>query len=168
MDLNGVLVDFLSLFVILLYIEMYGFPLTTFILIWFIGDVPGFIQGFHLFGKIGGYTGQSLVLIGGLLVLAGWCDVYNGPPDTLQTKGLYSYVRHPQYMGILLVTFGLLIHWVTIILSVLFPILIFLYYHLAKTEENYLKEKLGEQFIQYKNTVPMFIPRFRRRNPSEQ
>jgi len=147
---------------------MYGFPLTTFILIWLIGDVPGFIQGFHLFGKIGGYVGQSFVLIGGLLVLAGWYDVFYGSPDTLQTKGLYSYVRHPQYLGIILATFGLLIHWVTIILSILFPILIYLYYHLAKTEENYLEEKFGEQFIQYKKAVPMFIPRFRRRNPSNQ
>lgn len=153
---------FLSSFIVLLYLEMYGFPLTTYILIWLLGGVPQFIGGFHLFGKFGGYVGEVLVLVGGALVIAGWYEVFYGPPDTLLTDGLYRYVRHPQYLGILLVTFGLLIHWITIILSILFPILVYLYYHLAKKEEAFLKEKFGDQFIRYQNSVPMFIPRFKR------
>lgn len=155
---------FLSSFIILLYIEMYGFPLTTYVLIWLLGGVPQFIGGFHLFGKFGAYVGETFILTGGALVLAGWYDVFYGPPDTLLTDGIYGYVRHPQYLGILLATFGLLIHWITIILSILFPILVYLYYHLAKKEEKFLKEKFGDQFIRYKETVPMFIPRFRKYN----
>lgn len=153
---------FLSSFIVLLYLEMYGFPLTTFFLIWLLGGVPQFIGGFHLFGNFGEYIGETLVLVGGALILSGWYEVFYGPRDTLLTDGLYRYVRHPQYVGILLVTFGLLIHWITIILVILFPILVYLYYHLAKKEEAFLKEKFGDQFIRYKNTVPMFIPRFRR------
>ncbi|MFQ6126169.1 MAG: methyltransferase family protein [Candidatus Heimdallarchaeota archaeon] len=153
---------FLSSFIILLYIEMYGFPLTTYVLIWLLGGVPQFIGGFHLFGKFGALVGEIFILVGGTLILAGWYEVFYGAPNTLLTDGLYGHVRHPQYLGILLATFGLLIHWITIILSILFPILVYLYYHLAKNEEAFLEEKFKNQFIRYKKTVPMFIPRLRK------
>ncbi len=154
---------FLSSFVVLLYIEMYGFPLTSFFFIWLLGDVPGFIQGYHLFGNFGEYVGEGLIVIAGTLILAGWHAVYYAGTETFVTTGLYKYVRHPQYVGILLATFGLLLHWITIILIILFPILVYLYYHLAKMEDKFLEEKYGAPFIQFKESVPMFIPKIRRK-----
>jgi protein-S-isoprenylcysteine O-methyltransferase Ste14 len=158
---------FLSSFIILLYIEMYGFPLTTFFFIWLIGDVPGFIQGYHFFGKFGAYLGEIFILVGGVLILAGWHAVYYGSSDTFITTGLYKYVRHPQYLGILLATFGLLLHWITIILMIMFPILIYLYYRLAKIEDAYLEKKFGTPFTQYKEAVPMFIPYLGRKSAAK-
>ena len=76
----------------------------------------------------------------------------------LVTKGIYAYIRHPQYAGFLLVTFGMLVHWATIPLLIMFPILAFMFYRLAKKEEKELEKEFGTEYVQYKKKTRMFLP----------
>ncbi len=86
----------------------------------------------------------------------------------LVTDGIYSHIRHPQYVGIILMALGLLIHWATIPLIVMWPILVIRYITLARRGERELERGIGEEYLKYKERVPMFIPSLRGgRPPSE-
>lgn len=67
--------------------------------------------------------------------------------------------RHPQYTGIYLVLFGQLIHWPTLPTLLLFPPIVYIYYHLAKKEEKAMLENFGRQYEIYVQQVPMFFPK---------
>jgi protein-S-isoprenylcysteine O-methyltransferase Ste14 len=77
----------------------------------------------------------------------------------LVTDGIHSLSRHPQYAGFILMTFGLLVHWATLPLLVMWPVIVFQYYRLAKREELELEKEFGERFKEYKEKVPMFLPK---------
>ena len=96
--------------------------------------------------------------IGLLLVIVGWRPIHEAKED-LVTKGAYSYLRHPQYLGFILVTLGWLIHWPTIPTAAMWPILVVMYCRLAKKEEKEMRERFGDRYLQYIKKVPMFIPR---------
>jgi protein-S-isoprenylcysteine O-methyltransferase Ste14 len=78
-------------------------------------------------------------------------------------RELYGYVRHPQYVGFLLITLGLNVQWLTIFTLILWPVLAVLYWRLAKEEDKENEERFGEAFREYKRRVPGFIPRLRRK-----
>ncbi len=145
-------------FIIALFAEMFGFPLT----IYFISSYFGRISFQNDFLSYMNSTGMPIGLIitgfGLLLVVAGWRPIYRAKEE-LVTKGVYHYVRHPQYVGLLLVTLGWLIHWPTIPTLLMWPILVVMYYRLAKQEEKEMDERFGERYLLYKENVPMFIPR---------
>jgi len=157
-------------FIIALYAEMYGFPLTLYLLTGFFGiDVPLFHQSGHLWAALFGWgnlgamvemlVGYAIVFFGISLLIEGWREVYKATKENrLATEGLYGVVRHPQYTGIFLAVFGQLIHWPTIPTVVLFPILVWAYYRLAKREENQMVKVFGSQYEDYKKRVPMFLP----------
>ncbi len=110
------------------------------------------------------WIGFGLNIIGVAFVVLGWRSIHkeywskDSGEGRLVTSGIYRFVRHPQYTGFLLITLGLLVHWATIPLLVMWPILTVMYYRLARYEERTLEEEFGEEFIVYKKTVPMFIP----------
>jgi len=83
--------------------------------------------------------------------------------DGLVTTGVYSYIRHPQYSGLFLVTIGMLIQWPTIITLIMWPILMYAHYRLAMREEREVEEKFGTEYEAYRETVPTFIPQFKSR-----
>ena len=158
-------------FIIALYAEMYGFPLTLYLLTGFLGiDIPILHQSGHLWAALFGWgdlgamvemlIGYAIVFFGISLLIEGWREVYKATKENrLATDGLYGVVRHPQYTGIFLAIFGQLIHWPTIPTVVLFPILVWAYYRLAKREENQMVKVFGSQYEDYKNRVPiMFLP----------
>ena len=70
-------------------------------------------------------------------------------------------MRHPQYVAFVLIMFGFLLQWPTIPTLVMFPILLVVYLRLAKAEERQAIEQFGDQYIQYRNSTPAFIPKIR-------
>jgi protein-S-isoprenylcysteine O-methyltransferase Ste14 len=157
-------------FIVALFVEMYGFPLTMYVLTWLFGSTfPGclwyplaVLTGEELFTSIFlGFilpTSNIIILFGILLIVFGWRKIYSAK-GKLVTTGIYAHVRHPQYLGFLLLTLGMNILWVTISTLLLWPILAIMYYRLAKKEDKELEEKFGEEYRKYERTIPMLIPR---------
>jgi len=157
-------------FIVALFVEMYGFPLTMYTLTWLFGSTfPGclwyplaVLTGEELFTTI--FLGVILpasniiILIGILLIVFGWQKIFRAK-GKLVTTGIYAHFRHPQYLGFLLLTLGMNILWITISTLLLWPVLAVLYYRLAKEEDEELEEKFGEEYRKYKRKVPMLIPR---------
>ena len=136
--------SFYVAFVISLFAEMFGFPLSVYFLSGILG-MPLFERNFMLYMyQVGMPVGSVVTFIGVLLIILGWREIYRAK-DQLVTTGVYAHLRHPQYLGILLVSGGWLIHWPTIPGIVLWPLLIVLYYQLAKREDKYLAETFGRQ-----------------------
>ncbi|MFX0067155.1 MAG: methyltransferase family protein [Candidatus Hermodarchaeota archaeon] len=159
-------------FIIALYAEMYGFPLTLYIFTWLFGYNNVYTLGHLLSGVIGenlfAYyfhmvilpVSNIIILIGIFLIIFGWRRIFKSKGE-LVTTGIYGYVRHPQYLGILLLTIGMNIQWPTIFTLLIWPLLVILYYRLAKKEEKEMEKRIGEQYREYKKKVPMLIPRLR-------
>jgi steroid 5-alpha reductase family enzyme len=160
-------------FIVALYAEMYGFPLTMYIITWLFGYTNVYTLEFLLVRFMGeekfasiflGFilpVSNMIILVGILLVIFGWRKIFRAK-EKLVTTGIYGYVRHPQYLGFLLITLGMNVQWITIPTLLLWPVLIILYYRLAREEEKKMEEKFGEEYRKYKHKVPMFIPRLRK------
>ena len=101
---------------------------------------------------------NALIFFGFYLLYAGWSLIYKSEGKHLVTTGIYSYIRHPQYVGLFLITVGFLLQWPTLITLMLWPFLIFAYYRLAKREEAAVSKQFPEEFAAYRATVPAFFP----------
>jgi protein-S-isoprenylcysteine O-methyltransferase Ste14 len=160
-------------FVVALFTEMYGFPLTIYILTGILGSKYPVLNPFsHASGHLwlvlfgGGPTmmtvihiiSNGLVLIGFAIMWKDWSLIHAAKGE-LVTGRLYAYVRHPQYSGLFLVMIGMLIQWPTIITAFMFPVLLFVYYRLSKREEGEMIELFGEEYRKYRERTPMFMPR---------
>ncbi len=148
-------------FIISLFVEMYGIPLTVFFLSSYFGGVPNTYWKGHLFGIPGFVVGSVILAIGVYLIISGWRKIFAAKGELADT-GVYGLVRHPQYLGFTLLTLGWLIHWPTIITAIIWPILTISYYRLARKEEDYLRSKFGDKYDKYAKRVPMFVPRLGR------
>lgn len=103
-------------------------------------------------------TISSIFIWSGLIiVIIGWRKIYKTKGE-LETDGIYRYVRHPQYLGLMLITLGMLIQWPTIPTLLMWPILMFAYYRLARKEEKELEDVFGQLYRDYKSRVKAFIP----------
>ncbi|MDP2901424.1 MAG: methyltransferase [Candidatus Bathyarchaeota archaeon] len=157
-------------FIVASAFEMFGIPLSMYFVGWAFGvTLPlGVLWGHTLQGWAGYlsmYVGYGLNLVGAALIYYGWRAVYRDywgreeGEGKLVTGGVYSYSRHPQYAGFLLLTLGLLVHWATIPLLIMWPILVFQYYRLAKKEEKEMENEFGEEYTKYQQKTPMFLLR---------
>lgn len=143
-------------FIIALFTEMFGFPLTIYFISSYFSQLTFQNTFLDYMTSIGMPIGYIITGTGLLFVIAGWRSIYRS--DGIVIKGPYRFLRHPQYLGFLLITGGWLIHWPTIPTIIMWPILLFLYYNLAKKEEKEMERRFGEKYEQYKQSVPMFIP----------
>ena len=145
-------------FMVSLFSEMFGFPLTVYFLsgAGYAYFEPQFVGYVWAYGHL---VGSPVVIAGLLLVYKGWKEVFYLRDDVLLNSGIYRVIRHPQYLGLLLVTLGQFLVWPTIPTAILWPILGALYYRQARKEEAVLSEKFGEAFKGYVRKTPMFLPR---------
>jgi protein-S-isoprenylcysteine O-methyltransferase Ste14 len=168
-----------SAFLVALFTEMYGFPLTIYLLSgWLQSRYPGVDwfshDGGHLLEELFGWRANphfgpfhilSFVFIGGgfVLISAGWKVLYDAQRRRmLATNGVYSHIRHPQYVGFVLVMFGFLLQWPTLLTLAMFPVLVFMYVRLARIEEREARREFGEAYDRYAADVPAFFPHWGR------
>ena len=168
-----------SAFLISLFVEMFGIPLTIFVVAPLL-DVPILDFGLsesHLWAYLLDRTGvlpiewgvylvmtvsMAMIALGLALVAVGWVQVF-GARYELRTSGIYRFVRHPQYLGLILVIVALNIQWPTILTLAMAPVLIFMYVRQARREDRELETRFGRGFAAYAEHVPAFIPRLRQR-----
>ena len=168
-----------SAFLIALFTEMYGFPLTIYLLSgwlqsrypgvdWFSHDAGHLLEdllGWRANPHFGPFHILSFVFIGGgfLLIASAWRVLHAAQQQgVLATSGPYDYVRHPQYVGFVMVLFGFLIQWPTLLTLVMFPVLVFMYVRLARQEEREVRAEFGAAYDRYVECVPAFLPRWSR------
>ncbi|MCP1750937.1 methyltransferase family protein [Bradyrhizobium elkanii] len=168
-----------SAFLVALFAEMYGFPLTIYFLSgwlqsrfpdidWLSHDAGHLLEmmfGWKANPHAGPFHILSFVFIGGgfILISAAWKVLYDAQQaGRLATTGPYSYVRHPQYVGFILVMFGFLLQWPTILTLAMFPVLTVMYVRLAQTEERDARAEFGDAYARYAVDVPGFIPKLSR------
>ena len=165
-----------SAFVVALFVEMYGFPLTIYLFSgWLATRYPevDFLshENGHLWHTILGLPGDPhwdplhilslfLILAGFLMLSSAWRVLYVAQRgNTLATKGLYARMRHPQYVAFVIIMFGFLLQWPTLLTVVMFPVLVFFYWRLALREEADAQAEFGAAYTVYAANVPRFIPR---------
>jgi len=158
-------------FIIALYAEMYGFPLTIYFLARFFG-LDKYNLNANLWSSLIGLgetsmiismlTGYFLLFIGIGIFIKGWHQLYQARQENrLITSGLYRYVRHPQYTGLFIGLFGEgVVHWPTLFSVGLFPLIVLAYYLLSRSEEKHVLEQFPVEYRLYQQQVPMFIPRY--------
>lgn len=162
-------------FLVALFTEMYGIPLTVYLLSGWLGSKVPALQathsGGHLFNDLIGWGGDphlspfhlaSYMFIGGgfWLIAAAWRVLHDAArTGTLATTGPYARVRHPQYDGFLLIMIGFLLQWPTIPTLVMFPILVLVYTRLARAEEREVAARFGDAWHDYATRTPGFVPR---------
>jgi len=164
-------------FLVALFTEMYGIPLTVYLLGSWLGSRFPLLRnthaGGHLWNDLIGWTADphlspfhlaSYVAIGGgfWLIAVAWRHLHDAAQaGRLATTGPYEWVRHPQYDGFLLVMIGFLLQWPTIPTLVMFPILVYVYARLARSEEHEVAKQFGPAWDEYAARTPAFIPKFR-------
>jgi methanethiol S-methyltransferase len=174
-----------SAFIIALFVEMYGFPLTIYLISgWLVRRHPG-LDPFshdagHLWNTLIGWKinphfdplhilSSALIFGGFILLSAAWKVLYEAQKTrTLATTGPYAHVRHPQYDGFILIMLGFLLQWPTLITLIMIPILVFMYVRLARREEREVLLEFGEIYRRYMLSTPAFFPQLRATRRSQE
>lgn len=164
-----------SAFIVALFTEMYGFPLTIYLLSgwlqsrfpdvnWLSHDAGHLLE--MLFGwktnpHFGPFHLLSFIFIaGGFILLANaWGVLYAAQKNhTLAIAGPYARIRHPQYVGFVLIMFGFLLQWPTLLTLAMFPVLVYMYARLARYEEREVQREFGDTYRRYAAHAPAFMP----------
>lgn len=163
-------------FIVALFVEMYGFPLSIYLMSgWLQTKYPNLDllshNSGHLWSTLLGEKGDphfgvlhiaSYVFLGyGFYLLSSaWNVLYHAQrSNALATTGPYARIRHPQYVAFVLILFGFLLQWPTLLTLVMFPILLLMYGRLAVTEEADMRVRFGDAYESYVQRTPRFFPR---------
>ena len=164
-----------SAFIVALFTEMYGFPLTIYLLSgwlqsrypgvdWFAHDSGHLLEmmfGWRANPHFGPFHILSMVFIGGgfILLSSAWKALYQAQrTQRMASVGPYAKVRHPQYDAFVLIMFGFLLQWPTLLTLLMFPVLLWMYVRLARREEQEAIEEFGDAYIRYAQKTPAFFP----------
>lgn len=165
-----------SAFVVALFVEMYGFPLTIYFLAgWLVSRYPD-LDPFshdsgHLLQTLLGVEGDPhfnvlhiasnvMIVVGFFMLASAWRVLHRAQQSgEVAMTGWYARCRHPQYAALILIMFGFLLQWPTLLTVVMFPILVVVYVHLARREEHMALMEFGEVYRAYMERTPRFIPR---------
>jgi len=168
-----------SAFIVALFAEMYGFPLTIYLLSgWLSSKFPGVNlldhDAGHLWWLLTGRHGNphfgvlhllsfAFIFAGFMLLSKAWHVLYHAQRQhQLARTGPYRFVRHPQYLGFVAIMFGFLLQWPTLLTLAMFPVLVVMYVRLAIAEERDSENALGQAWRDYAAATPRFIPNFSR------
>lgn len=165
-----------SAFIVALFAEMYGFPLTLYLLSgwlarhypqvdWMSHDAGHLLEmmfGWRANPHVGPFHIASFALIGAGFWLLGqaWPVLYRAQREgRVARDGVYARIRHPQYVAFILVMTGFLVQWPTLITLVLYPVMLVAYARLARREERDSLARFAPEYADYMRQVPAFIPR---------
>jgi protein-S-isoprenylcysteine O-methyltransferase Ste14 len=124
----------------------------------------------HLWSTIFGFTddphfgplhiASDVLIFGGFVLLsAAWNVLYQAQRrGALATIGAYAYVRHPQYVGFIVIMFGFLLQWPTILTLLMFPLLVAMYVRLARHEEAEARREFCAAYDAYAAVTPGWFP----------
>lgn len=164
-----------SAFIVALFVEMYGFPLTIYLLSgWLQTRYPGLDilshDSGHLWYTLLGEKGDPhtsplhmasyvFLILGFFLLSSAWNVLYHAQrTHTLASSGPYARIRHPQYVAFVLILLAFLLQWPTLLTVLMFPILLVMYRRLATTEEKDMQQQFGAAYADYAQRTPRFIP----------
>lgn len=165
-----------SAFIVALFVEMYGFPLTIYLLSgWLQARAPGLDllshDAGHLWSTVLGLKGNphfgwlhflsyALLAAGFWMLASAWPVLYRAQTaHRLAVEGIYARVRHPQYTGFILIMLGFLAQWPTVLTLLMFPVLTAMYVRLALSEERQAEQEFGPTWRDYAARTPRFLPR---------
>lgn len=163
-------------FVVALFTEMYGVPLTLYALSgWLQTKYPQIDLLAHdaghlwltIFGAQGSahasalHIASNVLIIGGFaLIMLAWRTLHAAQrAGSIAVKGAYAVVRHPQYLGFIVILVGLLLQWPTILTLAMFPALVWMYARLARGEEQQMRARFGDAYVRSVARTPRFMPR---------
>lgn len=101
-----------------------------------------------------------LIIVGFGLIASAWRILFSAQKnDGLATSGPYTWIRHPRYVGFIIVLIGSLIHWPTLLRLLMFPVLVWRYNRRTRMEEADMSEKFGDVFARDAELTSRYWPR---------
>lgn len=152
----------------LYYYSAYGLPLNWLAestgFSWLVQHIlPHFTYHTNFVARVLIATSWPLMLAGILMFVVGFTQIYwaKFTGKGAITVGLYKYIRHPQYLALALIGLGATLYWSRFLILISYIAMLFLYFWLAKLEEERCLRAYGQPYANYLKSTGRFFPRLR-------